>query len=391
MPHKETPFKKTMTLQINRQRLATTFTTLCEIDSPSRKEGRVAAHLKNIFSALGAETILEDDSASQTGSDCGNLLVRFSGSIDREPVFFNCHMDTVEPGKGIKVNRQGDIFTSAGATVLGADDKSGIAAFIEVMRTIQESDIPHGPVEFIFTTCEEIGLLGIKALNFPDMMAKVGYALDSTGTDRVIIGAPAANRLVIEIHGISAHAGLNPEKGVNAIQLGAKAIAYLHLGRLDDESTANIGLIKGGTATNIIPDSVVIHGEVRSHSEEKLANNTRQIQQTFEQIIEKERKLTKNSSAPSLSFSVNEEYPVMKISADDPVLTRIKAAADELQRELLFTVAGGGSDANIFCSRGRSCAIIGTGMNNVHSTDESIDLNDMVRTAELVLAILMTR
>lgn len=379
-----------MKRQTNKKRLGDLFIKLCEIDSPSKQEGRVANRLKEIFAGLGADAILEDDSASQTGSDCGNLLIRFSGSLDRQPVFFNCHMDTVEPGVGIQVRRQGDTFFSAGDTVLGADDKSGIAVFIEVMQVLKENRIAYGPVEFLFTTCEEIGLQGIKALNFPDMQAEIGYALDTTGIDRIVFGAPAANRLVIEIAGLAAHAGLSPEKGINAIQLSAQAIAKLDLGRLDEESTANIGLINGGTATNIIADKVVIKGEVRSHSESKLAAYTEDIRNTFEQTVQDWSDRTNNGGRPKLTFSVNEEYPVMKIQEDDPVRKRIEKAAADLQRTLQFTVAGGGSDANILCSQGRSCLIIGTGMNNVHTTEESIDLQDMVRTAELVMAILTT-
>jgi tripeptide aminopeptidase len=376
--------------RINTERLADLFTSFCEIDSPSRQEGRVATRLKEIFAGLGAEAILEDDSARQTGSDCSNLLVRFGGSLERPPVFFNCHMDTVEPGVGVKVRRRGDTFFSAGDTVLGADDKSGIAVFIEVMQVLKENDMPHGPVEFLFTTCEEIGLLGVKSLNFPDMLAKTGYALDTTGIDRIVFGAPAANRLAVEITGLAAHAGLNPEKGINAIQLGAQAIAKLDLGRLDEESTANIGLISGGTATNIIADNVVIKGEVRSHSESKLAAYTENIRNTFERTVRDWSGRTNTDGRPTLAFSVSEEYPVMKVAEDDPVRKRIEQAAAGLNRKLQFTVAGGGSDANILCSQGRSCLIIGTGMNNVHTTEESIDLQDMVRTAELVMSILTT-
>jgi tripeptide aminopeptidase len=380
--------KTIMPGHINAERLAKTFIDLCEIDSPSNKEAGIANRLRELFSTLGADALQEDDSATHTGADCGNLLVRFDGRLELAPVFFCCHMDTVQPGEGVRVVRRGDIFSSRGDTILGADDKSGIAIFIEVMQILRENNIPHGPVEFLFTTSEEIGLLGAKALNFPNLRATLGYALDTTGTDRVVIGAPAANRLLIEIIGLAAHAGLNPEKGINAIQIGAQAITRLALGRLDDESTANIGIIAGGTATNIIPDKVVIKGEVRSHSQEKLLRYTATIREQFEQVVDEHTDPARGNDNPALKFTVKEEYPMMKIELYDPVILRIERAAARLNRKLLYTAAGGGSDANIFCSRGRSCAIIGTGMNNVHSTDEFINLQDMVRTAELVLAIL---
>lgn len=374
---------------INRERLAAVFTTLCEIDSPSKQEGRVAAYLRSLFADMGAE-VLEDQSAQKTGSDCGNLIVRFpDGGLNRDPVFFNCHMDTVNPASGVKVIRTGEIFTSAGDTVLGSDDKAGIAALIEAMHALQEKNIPYGPVEFVLTTCEEIGLLGVKALDPSLIKAKMGYALDSSGLNRVVIGAPAANRITVQIKGIAAHAGLNPEKGINAIHLAARAIARLKLGRLDAESTANIGLITGGTASNIIPESVVLKGEVRSHTVKLLTEHTENIRSTFQKEIDGWTDPDGIvSGRPSLDFMIVDDYPVMKLDMDSAVINRVKKAAASLDRKLDFVVAGGGSDANIFNSYSLHCAILSTGMDKVHSTAETIRLSDMVQTAELVVAIL---
>jgi tripeptide aminopeptidase len=376
-------------LCINQERLASLFTTLCEIDSPSKQEGRVAAYLKSVFAEMGA-AVSEDDSAKQTGSDCGNLFVRFpDGGLDKEPVFFNCHMDTVLPAVGVKVKREGEVFTSAGNTVLGSDDKAGIAALIEVMRTLQEKNIPYGPVEYIFTTCEEVGLMGAKTLNPSSIKAKIGYALDSSGINRVVVGAPAANRITAKIKGVAAHAGLSPEKGISAIHLAARAIARLKLGRLDPESTANIGLIEGGTATNIIPESVVVHGEVRSHNLSKLEEHMQKIQDVFQDEVDNWRDPESIvDGKPSLDFKVIEDYPVMKLAKNSTVIKRVAKAATTLDAELDYVVAGGGSDANIFNSFGIQCAILSTGMDKVHSTQETIKLSDMALTAELVMAIL---
>ena len=374
-------------MRINQERLATTFITLCEIDSPSKKEGKVAEYLKSVFQKMDAE-ITEDGSADETGSDCGNLLVRFSGSLDKEPVFLNCHMDTVLPAEGVKVLQQGEVFTSAGDTVLGGDDKAGIAVLIEVMRTLQENNMPLGPVELVFTTCEEVGLLGVKAFDPNVLKSKIGFALDTTGVHKVITGAPAANRIVAEISGVAAHAGLNPEEGINAIQLAAQAIAGLELGRLDSESTANIGLIEGGTATNIIPEKAVVKGEIRSHSEEKLAAYTDKTRAAFSKTIAKwQDPAGKAKGRPTLDFQVIPDYPVMKLDANSAVLRRAEQAAASINVDLEFLVAGGGSDANIFNSYGLQCAILSTGMDKVHSTEETIRLSDMVRTAELVMAL----
>jgi len=377
-------------MPINRERLASVFTTLCEIDSPSKQEARVAAYLKVLFTEMGAE-VFEDDSANRTGSDCGNLFIRFPESgLEKEPVFFNCHMDTVLPAIGVKVKRVGEVFTSAGDTVLGSDDKAGIAALIEVMRTLQEKNIPHGPVEYIFTTCEEVGLLGVKALDPSLIKAKIGYALDSSGINRVVIGAPAANRITAEVKGLASHAGLSPEKGISAIQLAARAIARLKLGRLDPESTANIGVIEGGTASNIIPESALVQGEVRSHNVKLLQEHTAHIRSTFEEEIatwsDPEGIV---DGRPSLDFTAVDDFPILKLDRDSAVIKRVEAAAALLDRELHYVVAGGGSDANIFNGYGLQCAILSTGMDKVHSTRETIKLSDMALTADLIMAILL--
>lgn len=372
---------------IDRERLAEMFVHLCEIDSPSREERHVADYLIKLFKSLGAESVVEDDSAKKTGSDCGNLIIRFPGTVNKEPIFFACHMDTVDPGRGIKVQRTGDYFTSQGNTVLGGDDKSGIAALIEMVRVLSASGQPYGPMEIVLTTCEEIGLLGAKNLDHSLVQAEYGYALDSTGIDRVIVGAPAANRLKVEVHGIAAHAGLNPEQGISAFCLAARAIADLRLGRLDEQSTANFGLIHGGVATNIVPDLITIEGEVRSHSPEKLEAYTKEIESTFRNVVRGWSAQLKNGRHPFVEISVEKEYPVMRLEDDDPVVTRVQQAGDVLQRDILFQVAGGGSDANIFNSFGLKTAIIATGMDKVHTTDECLDLKDLTRLTELLLAI----
>ncbi len=378
-----------MKYPINRERLAKTFVTLCEIDSPSWQERQMADHMIAICNELGAEEIIEDSSSKETNADCGNLVIRFPGTLAKEPLFFACHMDTVEPGCGVQVVQAGDIFTSRGHTILGGDDKSGIAALVEMMRILQETKTAHRPVEILLTTCEEVGLLGAKSFDHSLLLAKSGYALDSTGIDRVIVGAPAANRLKIQVHGIAAHAGLNPEQGVSAFCLAARAIADLRLGRLDEQSTANFGLIHGGVATNIVPDLITIEGEVRSHSAEKLVDYTREIESTFRNVVKNWAAQAGGLKQPSVDITVKKEYPSMCLDSEDPVLERVQRAGDILEREITFEVAGGGSDANIFNSYGLKTAIIATGMDKVHTTDECLDLRDLYSLTELLLAIVL--
>jgi tripeptide aminopeptidase len=380
-------------MPLHPERLAETFVRLCEIDSPSRREGRLAVFLKGLFAAEFNAEILEDDSAGATGSDTGNLVVRIGGRDGIRPPFFcNCHLDTVEPCAGVKVRRIGDTFTSTGPTVLGADDKAGIAMLIEMARCLKDEGRLQVPLEFVFTTCEEIGLLGAKRFDFSLLRASSGYALDSAGIDLAVIAAPAANHFTALIQGLAAHAGLHPENGINAIQLASLAVAAIPLGRLDKDSTANIGLITGGKATNIIPEQVRIEGEVRSHSAKKLARYTAAIEDEFRLAIDRHGVLPREISGPGrrraqLEFLVEEQFPAMALDQDDPVLQRLTRAAALLRRQLRFTVAGGGSDANIFSAQGLPTAILGTGMTDVHTTEESITLKAMVRTTELLLAL----
>ncbi|MCL7487180.1 MAG: M20/M25/M40 family metallo-hydrolase [Desulfobulbaceae bacterium] len=375
-------------LVINRERLAACFVLLCETDSPSREEGKIAALLKGIFSDLGADEILEDDSARVTGSDSGNLFIRFRGTAEAEGIFFCCHMDTVEPARGVKVRRQNDTFFSAGDTVLGSDDKSGVAAIIETIRYLRENNVPHGPIEIVLTTCEEIGLLGAKSLDPAMINAKIGYALDSTGIDTVIIGAPAANHLEITVEGVAAHAGLHPEWGINAITLAARALADIPQGRIGDQSTINIGTIEGGVASNIVPERVTVVGEIRSHSEEYLQQLTDEVQRVFERVVQEwDDPSGQARGEPGLSFTARPEFPVMKLDRADKVIRHIGKAARSIGLGLSYKIAGGGSDANILNGYGLPTAIIATGMNHVHSTDEQVKLGDMEKLTRLLIAL----
>ncbi|RZW24424.1 MAG: M20/M25/M40 family metallo-hydrolase [Desulfobulbaceae bacterium] len=377
-----------MEIKLNRERLAEEFVRLCEISSPPREEKPVADYLKQVFAELGADYAYEDDSALKTGSESGNLIFRFEGGNGSAPIFFACHMDTVQPGHGVQVERDGDVFTSRGETILGSDDKSGIAPLIELIRVLRENGTGHRPLELVFTTCEEIGLQGAKALDYQKLQAEYGYALDSTGIDKVIIGAPAANRIRVDVHGTAAHAGINPEGGVSAFLVAAQAITRIKLGRLDEESTANIGVIKGGVATNIVPAQLMLKGEIRSHSTEKLVAYTDEFKQAFLETIA--RWPVSDDPAckpPTVDLKVVPEYPVMRLHESDTVVETIRQAGNVLGREQSFIVAGGGSDANIFNGYGLPTAIVATGMTDVHTTDESINLNDMVKLTEMLYTI----
>ena len=295
---------------INNDRLAETFKFLVEIDSVSREEGEFAKEIKKVLESMGAKTFV-DSAGEKTGSDTGNLVAKFEGNVSAPPLLINAHMDTVQPGKGIKAVLKNGIFTSDGSTILGADDKSSIAVILESLRVLRENELPYGPIDLVLTICEEIGLLGAKYFDFSLIDAKFGYALDATDVDGIIVRAPAANKLEFKIHGKDSHAGAAPEKGINAILLASKAIAGLEIGRIDKETTCNIGIIEGGIATNIVPNLVTVKGEVRSHDNDKLAKVTDDIVSAFKDVVKSFKKLIQKTIFPAWKFLLKKISPAL--------------------------------------------------------------------------------
>lgn len=371
---------------MNPERLARTFMALVEIDSVSKSEGQLCGVLRNLLESLGAETDV-DDCAAAVGSDTGNLVAVVKGDMSVPALFFNAHMDTVEPGKGIKPLLKNGTFTSGGDTILGADDKSAIAILLEVLQVLKEGNISHGPIELVFTVCEEIGLLGAKHLEVNRLSARYGYALDASDPDGIVVRAPSANRLTVTLFGKDAHAGAAPEEGINAIVMASRAIAGLDIGRIDHETTCNIGVIEGGRATNIVPDRVIVKGEVRSHDDQKLARKTAEMISAFERVVA-DFKTADRNRMPRLEYRVQQDFPRTNVPEEHPVIQLAVTAAKNLGRQLTLKASGGGADANIFFSKGIMTPVLGTGMRNMHTTGEAIELADMVRCGELVLEII---
>ncbi len=374
---------------INKERLAETFKFLVEIDSVSREEGEICLKIQKIIESMGAETFV-DHAGAKTGSDTGNLIAKIPGNTFAPPLLLNAHMDTVEPGRGVRPVFKNGMFTSDGSTILGADCKSSIAIILEVLRVLQEYNLPHGSLEMVFTVCEEIGLLGAKNLDFSLLNSTFGYVLDASDINGIVTRAPSNNKLLFKVHGKDAHAGASPEKGINAILITAKAIAGLELGRIDHETTCNIGVIEGGRAANIVPDLVTVKGEVRSHDPKKLELVTGKIVNAFQQAVElaKSDNPIIEDTVPFLEHLVEIDFSSTHIADTDPVVVLAKKAASNLGRTLETKRSGGGADANIFFSRGIITGVLGTGMRDMHSVRESVLLDDMVKAGELLLEII---
>ena len=371
---------------VNENRMAKTFMDLVKIDSVSREEGRLAAYLQDLLRSMGARTVM-DDSAARTGSDTGNLIARLDGSNTVPPLLFSAHMDTVEPGRGIQPILENGCITSDGTTILGADDKSAIAILLEALSVLKESGRPHPPLEFVFSTCEEIGLLGAKNLDWSLISARMGYVLDTRDPAGLVTRAPSANRLKFTVLGRDAHAGSAPEKGINAILIAAQAIATLDLGRVDLETTCNLGVIHGGDATNIIPKRVEVDGEVRSHDDTKLAAVTQRMVDAFQKAVA-DYPDRGEDGRPDVRIDIHPDFKRTLIPENHPVVRMAFDAAQRLKRTISLQTAGGGSDANVFFQKGIFTGVLGTGMTDVHSVREHVSLQDMVQACEMVLELM---
>ena len=366
---------------INKQRLEQVFLDMLHINSPSKHERELADYVSAKLLSLGFE-VEEDDAGAKIGGSAGNIIAFKPATVQgARGLFFCCHMDTVEPTDKLKIVADGGVIRSDGSTILGADDKSGIAAIIEGLTSVVERGVPHGDIQILFDVAEEIGLLGAKSMDHGKIKADLGYVLD-TGKPAggITVSAPSHENMSVEITGKAAHAGIEPEKGVSAIVAAGSAIAKMKLGRIDDETTANVGRIEGGKAHNIIPDRVTVKAEARSRSEEKLASQVQHMTRLFEEEAAK--------IGASAAVEVEREYASYRWTPEDEVVKLATAAARRVGINPEFQEGGGGSDANIFNSMGMPAVLIGLGYEGPHSSSEHIAVRDLALAAQLVAAII---
>ncbi len=373
---------------INRERLKNFLIELIKIDSLSRGEYDVAMRLKRELEELGAAVSI-DDAGAKVGGNVGNLIAKFPGNAPAsQPLLLSAHMDTVVPGEGIVPILDGDILRTDGTTVLGGDDKSGVAIICEVLRVVKENGLPCSAVDVVFTICEEAGLIGAKCLDIASLRARTGLVLDSDSVGFLFTRAPAANRMEFRVHGLEAHAGVCPEKGINAIKVAAEGIAQMQLGRIDHETTANIGVVEGGMAVNIVPNQVVLKGEARSHDSDKLKRQTEHMQQCLEAAaaghsLEFEGK----RHQARVEAKIERDYDRMDVPENAPIVQLVHAAARNLRLDVKTGATGGGCDANVLNQKGLVVANLGTGMREIHTVNEWLDLKDLYLSAQMVLEV----
>jgi len=358
---------------INESRLVQTFLDLVVIDSPSGQERAVADELVRRFTALGGAV---------TRDAHHNLIARWPAARSQgDWLMLSAHMDTVGTDVGIKPQIRDGVIYSDGTTILGGDDKSGVAVILEVIESLREDDATHPPLEAVITVSEELGLVGAKLLDKSQLRSRQGYILDAGGPlSDLVVSAPSQDKLHVTVHGRKAHAGAAPEKGINAIRVASEAIAAMPLGRIDEETTANIGVIHGGTATNIVPDEVEVRGEARSRNNEKLAQQTAAMIAAFEDAAERH--------AAHVQVKLERSYNAYALTAETPVVAQAMAALREWGVTPALKASGGGTDGNIYAEHGTYCAIISSGMEDVHTSNEHIAIADMVACAKLLQGII---
>lgn len=370
--------------ELNKARILAEFKEIVAVPSHGLRERPVCDLLRGKLEALGFTT-REDDAGKKLGGNCGNLWAQLpatSGAEKSVRVLLTAHMDTVEPSTGATVVERGGVLYSDGTTTLGGDDKSGVVAILEGVRMLVENKQPHGEIQVLFCVAEEGGVNGSRCMNSSWLAADVGYALDGEGAPGSIdIGAPGQYKYKIDIIGKKAHGGLEPEKGVNAIMIAAKALAAVErYGRIDEETTCNIGLISGGVATNVVPDLVTIEGDARSRDNGKLLALRDEIVGTIVQSAEK--------YGAQVRTTVEHKYSSFLVPEDSQTVELVKQACADCGFAPVVGQTGGGSDANFINAYGVPCVILGTGMSNVHTVEEYIKKEDLENSALLVYAIL---
>jgi tripeptide aminopeptidase len=377
---------------INRERMTNAVLDLLRLDSHSKEEKPVADYLVGHLRELGCD-VQVDEAGKAVNSSSGNILARLHPtSPSGAPLLLSSHMDVVPPGRNVKPIRESDRIRSDGTTILGGDDKTGLAIILEVLRSLKDHNVAHGPVEVAFTICEEIGLLGAKHIDYASLRSKEAIVLDSDRATQLVTRAPSADRYVFRVHGLEAHAGLCPENGISAVRVAAEAIAAMPIGRVDAQSTANVVILEGPTATNVVPNLCVVRGEARSLDDARLDEVMRSIRAAFADAAAR-AKITLDGQVHRawIEEQCSREYYSFHVPDDAPIVRLVQRSA-QIQGSTVETVTiGGGSDANVFNRNGIASVNLGTGMRDIHTVKEWIDLSDFYRGAEIVLGCVKER
>jgi tripeptide aminopeptidase len=355
------------------------FLELAALPSPPGDERAVADVVIRYLRDLGL-AVDEDDAGTKVGSNMGNVYCRLEPTDGGNPIFLCAHLDTVPPEGPIEPVIEDGVVRNAAGTILGADNKSAVAAMLEGARRVLAENRPHGGIELLFTPKEEVGLLGAAAFDQERLHARVGYVYDQAAPiGEVILGAPYSRAMQVRFHGRAAHSGMYPEEGRSAIAAAARAISDLRLGRIDEETTANVGIIQGGTAANIIPEWCALEAEARSHDERKLEGLVQEMVDAFA--------FAAGLEDCDLETKISKSYRGYRFKQDDAVVRLAHAALERSGYTPTYALSGGAADANVFNEHGLACLNLANGMRDIHTPDERIAVDDLEGMVEVTLGL----
>ncbi|MEI6092675.1 MAG: M20/M25/M40 family metallo-hydrolase [bacterium] len=353
---------------MDKERLITTFCDFVKIPSESPNDQEFIKYMENLLKKEGATTVLDA---------FGNLLARFDAknSSSKEPILFCCHADTVKPGIGIQPVIENGFIRSKGETILGADDKAGVAEIVEMLRSAKK----HPPLEVLIVRCEEISPGGAENLDYKLIKSKMGYVIDMDTPDEIVIGGPTYFVFHVLYKGRSAHAGVCPEKGISAIQAASLAVSRLNLGRIDEESTSNVGVIKGGQNMNSIPEDLEIYAECRSLNHKKAEKIAEEMVKIFKDSAEKfGAQVSIERTAALEAYRISDDAKVVQIAASAMIKNGIKPDIKSIT---------GGTDATHLNHYGIETAVLGIGARQMHSTEEHAVIDEMVALTKIITTI----
>ena len=356
------------------------FLELCAIPSPSRKERAVADRVGAYLTARGLEWD-EDDAGARLEGDTGNIYCRLPGANGSgTPIFLCAHTDTVPPEAAIEPVVEDGVVRNAAGTILGSDNKAAVVVMLEAARRVVEEERPHAGVELLFTPQEEISLRGADAFDHTRLVAKTGYVYDQgAAIGEIVLGSPHARLLDFRFHGRAAHAGMNPEDGRSAIAAASRSIADFRLGRIDEETSASVGVISGGTARNVVPEWCSFTAEVRSHDERKAIALVREMLESAA--------FAASLAECEVESEVRPSFPGYRFKESDAPVRLAATALERAGFKPSYALSGGGADANVFNARGLSCINLANGMMEIHTPNEHIAVADLDAMVEVTLAL----
>lgn len=371
---------------LNEKRLLDTFLELVQIDSESFNEAKIHKVLVGKLKKLGCQVYVDQAGKKFATNAPGNIIATFKGNVPGKPFILSAHMDTVCPGVGIKPCVKKDRVTSDGTTILGADDKAGIAIILEILQSLKEQKCQHPTVEIIFTLCEEREITGAKHLDYRKIKGTDGLILDNESIEGLLIRGPGKYNFNVTIHGVAAHAGACPEKGISALEVFSKAMSLMKHGRVDPETVCNFGVISGGQITNAVLSELTVKGEVRSLNAKKLEKQIRHMKDCFNKAAKAfVKKIDGKTIQPKIEIDCKLCYGAQHISKKAPAVKLVLAAARKHGVNLQPVVCSGGCDANVMFQHGLLLPNVGIGVENCHSTQEYLLLVDFYQIAHVVL------